>query len=497
MPYAGTLGSCLLANELEGMGKEMLEMRIAGESWASIAQKFDLPNPSAARSKFTKLTGITDYKAKGQVLQNLANDLSSKASKTGIFEAKVAQKKVKKALDIDEDLNDLEDWQKINLKQAENMYGKDSPQYKQNLEFFKKQNMNNPTPKPIVQAVTKDLPEAKPAKWKSTAQLVEDTGLTQAKIQQIRIMLDDGHGYLKIKNALDVDFKQIDGVVWNTLLEKTDGKVWAAYKQKVTSQSGFDAVEKKVWDLKKSGLSAEDIAKLPDAPPKEIIDAILDGKWKLPPAGATKPIIPPPPPKPPAVYGTKVETGYVHPSKAQMNKWISTEDDANLTYAQRGAISNYTGSGSTAINNYLRNGAIDASTYGSDYARRAPGLVKELDATMRPTPKPMKVTRHTGTEAFPVQDLEDLVGDVYRDKGFLSTSIDPNGVFTSKPVKLIIDVPPGAQARWVQNISVHKSEQEVLLARNTPLKINSVERHGPAGGYYGGTRWTIHAEVVV
>lgn len=98
-------------------------------------------------------------------------------------------------------------------------------------------------------------------------------------------------------------------------------------------------------------------------------------------------------------------------------------------------------------------------------------------------------------QAFGKTDLSGLAGTVFRDKGFLSTSISETGVFTSHNVKMIIDVPAGAKARYVQDISVHKSEQELLLARNTPIKINSVERL-PAGTY-GGQKWIVHGEVVV
>lgn len=485
-----TIGSCLLANELEGMGKEMLEMRIKGESWASIAHKFDLPNPSAARSKFTKLTGITDYKAKGQVLQSLANDLSSKASKTGIFETKVAQKKVKKALDLDAELNDLTTWQKATLKQYENEFGKDHPVYKQKAQEFKNINAIKPAPKPVVEAVTKDLPEGKPAKWKSNQQIADDNGLTPSQVGDIIAKNEQGKGYLAIKNETGVDFKQIDDVVWNSLLKKADGDVWKAYKAKPTSQSGYEAVKDTVLAKKKMGLSNKDIADLHDMP-ESVVDAIGKGSWNLPGAGSVTPHIPPPPPQPAAVFGTKVESGFEYRSNQKMMNWIR-DDSAALPPGQRGAISNYTGSGSSSINTYLRNGAVNDTYASSESMRRT---VEAIDKTMRPMPFSTKVTRHVDIQAFGKTDLSGLAGTVFRDKGFLSTFISETGVFTSHNVKMVIDVPAGAKARYVQDISVHKSEQELLLARNTPIKINSVERL-PAGTY-GGQKWIVHGEVVV
>ncbi len=500
MPSAGTIGSCLLANELEGMGKEMLEMRIKGDSWATIAQKFDLPNPSAARAKFTKLTGITDYKAKGHVLKNMADDLAAKASKTGIFEAKKAEKKVKKALDIDADLNDLTGFQKISMKQYEKDYGKDHPVYKQKLQQYKADNALKATPKAVVESVAKDLPEVKPAKWKPNQQIMEDSGLSVDQIGKIIEMNEKGHGYLAIKNATGAEFKQIDEVVWNSLLKKNNGDIWQAYLDKVTSQSGFDAVQQKVLGLKKGGFSNEEIAKITGMPPKEVIDSIVDGKWKIPAPGATKPIIPPSPPKPPAVYGKKVETGYPFKSPKQMDEWITRADNEALSATQRGALKNYTGSGSRPINDYLRKGTVSDSGFSNYTATSLERTVKSIDATMRPVPEAMKVTRHVNTDAFGTTNLESLVGDVFRDKGYLSTSISETGVFSSHPVKMIIDIPPGAQARWVDRISANQGEQEVLLARNTPIKINSVERTSGGTDYYGNPKpgkWIVHGEVVV
>lgn len=485
-----SIGSCLLANELEGMGKKMLEMRINGDSWADIAKEFDLPNPSAARSKFTKLTGITDYKVKGQTLVHMANDLSAKASKTGIFEAKVAQKKVKKALDVDAELNDLTGFQKISMKQFEKDYGKDHPVYKAKLQQYKSDNaIKGVAPKPVVdKAVFDNMTEVKPkAKWKSDQQLADDTGLSPAKVGEIIEMNQNGQGYLAIKNKLGVEFKQIDEVVWNSLLKKYDGDIWKAYQAKVTSQTGFDAVQKMVWDLKKSGLSVDDIAKLDHTPPKEIVQGIIDGKWKLPPAGTTTVYIPPPPPAPPAVFGVKVETGYQYKSNQSMLDWIRDDTD-KLPGGHRKAISNYTGSGSSPINEYLRKGNIPG--YGSMTEESLSRTVKYLDAAMRPVPFNMKVTRYTDSAAFGTNDLSKLVGDVFRDKGYLSTSVKESGVFTHHNTRMVIDVPAGAKARYVQDISIHKSEQELLLARNTPIKINSVERE--AGG-----RWVVYGEVVV
>lgn len=490
-----TIGSCLLANELEGMGKEMLEMRIKGESWAIIAQKFNLPNPSAARTKFTKLTGITDYKAKGQTLVNLANDASSKASKTGIFAAKQATKKAKKALDIDDPMAGFSPSQKNMMSSVAESWGMDSDEYKDTLKFLQNKNAKKKAEE-LAQKLTPEVPETiKPipgtsqleakGKWKSNQQLIDDTGLSPAQVGEIIEKNQQGSGYLAIKNATGADFKQIDDVVWNSLLKKHDGDVWKAYKSKPTSQNGFDAVKDSVMAKKKLGMSNADISKLHDMP-EEVVDAISKGTWKLPSPGSATPYIPPAPPKPAATF-RDVPEGFPFRSSQSMLDWIS-EDTANLPSPQRSAISNYTGSDYHSINEYLRGGY----SYDTSAVDRT---VSNLDKSMRPMPFNTRVVRHvSGTEVFGTTNLETMVGKVIRDKGFLSTTIKETGVFTSGNVRMIIDVPQGAKARYVQDISMHKSEQELLLARGSHLKIKAVERGGESS--WGGNRWTVYMEVI-
>jgi hypothetical protein len=101
---------------------------------------------------------------------------------------------------------------------------------------------------------------------------------------------------------------------------------------------------------------------------------------------------------------------------------------------------------------------------------------------MRPIPFDTIVTRGTGRDTFlnmgiTPNSAHDLVGKVFEDPGFLSTSIKPGGVFTNV-YKLEIEVPKGTQARWVgpgSNISHHSSEAELVLGRSTPLLITEVQ----------------------
>lgn len=430
-----SLGSCLVANEPVGIGQAMIKMRADGKSWKEIADEFNLPNPSAARKAFAKHTGIHDFKTKGPAIYDVKPGPAALTKKQ-------ADKIVKSALDAvpeASDLNDASAFINLGEQEADSLTG-----------------------------------------------VMQKTGLTKDEVNAIKAAFDEGKGYTAIRASTGVqDFAKIDEVVWEHVLGKADGKVWKAYTSKPTSESGFKAVQDKVISLKQKGLTVEQIAGMPDSPPMSVIDAILKGDWKMPPMGATSPIIPPPPPPPPQVYTGPLASGnnFGRRTDSEMMEWINSLGN-DLTSQQVSAISKYTGSGYTEINNYLR--------FGSSYSGRTPaGTIKQLDEVFRPIPVDTRVTRRiSSTQAFG-QDMNSLVGTVFADKGFLSTSI-AEGVWSGS-VEMIIDVPAGAPARYVRNISAHKSEYELLLPRETKMIVTRVEKR--PGGY--SDNWLVHLQVII
>ena len=60
------------------------------------------------------------------------------------------------------------------------------------------------------------------------------------------------------------------------------------------------------------------------------------------------------------------------------------------------------------------------------------------------------------------------------DKGFLSTSPDPYGGF-SDDVEYIIKVPKGAQAMYVDLMSKHQGEKELLINAGSKFVIKDIE----------------------
>lgn len=79
---------------------------------------------------------------------------------------------------------------------------------------------------------------------------------------------------------------------------------------------------------------------------------------------------------------------------------------------------------------------------------------------------------------------EDYVpGTVYRDRGFLSTTVKSTGFGGN--YKLVIEAPPGTNVALMGDLGGHGLEMEVLLPRNTLLYIQGVESN------------IIHAKVMV
>lgn len=165
------------------------------------------------------------------------------------------------------------------------------------------------------------------------------------------------------------------------------------------------------------------------------------------------------------------------------------------TPAQKSAISSYTGSGYSAMNGCLRKPATCTPAVKKRNA--------ELQAAMRPTTAPLQVTRGAGwssvglpsssgmSDKERIQKLQELEGKILQEPGFLSTSAKSTPAFSGKPVKFIIDVPTGTPGAWVYTVSVHKSEEEFLLAAGLKYRVKKVI---PSSGY--GKPTTVHLEVI-
>lgn len=134
----------------------------------------------------------------------------------------------------------------------------------------------------------------------------------------------------------------------------------------------------------------------------------------------------------------------------------------------------YTGSTYSTVNRILRSEAaiINDTPIGK--------VINGIRAGMRPLKEDVEVYRgvHGMLSLLPkVDDPTQLVGSIFRDPAFLSTSggADKGPAFSGQVV-LRIRANAGTPARWVQPISSHPSERELLLGDHVPMYVHSVRR---------------------
>ena len=152
--------------------------------------------------------------------------------------------------------------------------------------------------------------------------------------------------------------------------------------------------------------------------------------------------------------------------------WLAT-----LTGTQKNAVVSYTGSAYKAMNDYLRaNGAYDASD-------RTKQLIKQCQAALKKASLPEEVIVRRGSGYNMLKELgidiseankDKLVGGVVQDLGFLSTSPDPSGGFSSG-IEYVIKIPEGSQAMYVAPISQFHSERELLVNCGGKFMVDDVE----------------------
>lgn len=149
------------------------------------------------------------------------------------------------------------------------------------------------------------------------------------------------------------------------------------------------------------------------------------------------------------------------------------------TPEQLAGLKSYTGGGYTPMNDYLR-GTKKAGSIGA----LPPAVVKQnvlqTQSAMIPLQSNALLLRGTGWEQFPAayrspQDVKKLVGKTIEDKGFVSTSASGSGGQFGGMVNLEIEAPAGTPGVFVKSVSVHKGENEFLLAAGTKFRVVSVK----------------------
>jgi hypothetical protein len=471
----------------------MIQRRIEGKSWAEIAQEFGLSGPSTARSRFTKLTGITDYKIKGQALKQLVDaDLLDQ----------IKGQAIKKANKVVKDMDDV--FPEPPISQFKPDPKPTIPEAPSWDEFVKKPSSSIDDK---VEAVLPDDPLEAAAKQKAAQlQVSKQKYKIEAQSNVVDKHLDDvtkwngtvwkmhqqGQGYSAIVKQTGVSFEDLDNYIWNRLVNENDGNIFKALAQKKNSEKGVEFVNEKIASMKAKGWTDQDI-----------YEQWEFTKFDLDINNIATPIKPSPhqyqsvsspsysssyTPPTPAQYKVhydagETQAGYARPAKRDLDAWHATApqmDPEAYKYTKA-----YTGSSYHIYNDALRNG-----TWTSSSSTRS--AIEAIDRAMLPAPNDMELIRHVGENAFRGQNISTMGGTVYSDAGFLSTSIKDT-VFQNT-VRLELEVPAGTPGRWAAPFSNHPSEQEYILGRGLKWLITKVEEK--PGGLYGGKQWVIRMKVI-
>ena len=143
------------------------------------------------------------------------------------------------------------------------------------------------------------------------------------------------------------------------------------------------------------------------------------------------------------------------------------EDSVSTDEAK--SIAFYSHTGDKQINSILRSGIADDDIKS---------YVQDLDNIISRFEVPEDVSLYRGSNLdflyreFNINNLEDLLGKSYIDKGYTSTSIILDNAFLNKDAVFEIKLPGGkGRGAFISSFSRHFDELEFLLKRNTKFKI--------------------------
>jgi SPP1 gp7 family putative phage head morphogenesis protein len=152
------------------------------------------------------------------------------------------------------------------------------------------------------------------------------------------------------------------------------------------------------------------------------------------------------------------------------------------------AVTMYTGNDYKLINKTLRGQELPTSARNEQSKARVEQYINNIKRALdkASTKKDIVVTRGVEddaiaslyqipqTELKQTGDTDPLVGAVIHERGFLSTTINPEERFEG--IRLVIKVPKSARAAYVRPISQVKSEQEILIQAGANFVTEAVDR---------------------
>lgn len=161
---------------------------------------------------------------------------------------------------------------------------------------------------------------------------------------------------------------------------------------------------------------------------------------------------------------------------------VKSATDLQNTYApwtpgEKASLRYYTGNNYTTMNRALR--TTDRTT------QSMANHIRKAQQGMRPSTQPLMLYRGTGLDALPglstyakLGDVQKFIGKTVEDKGFMSTSVGSKPAFGGR-LLIEFEAPTGTPMAFVDHISRHKGENEMLLAAGTKYRvISAVENNG-------------------
>lgn len=145
-----------------------------------------------------------------------------------------------------------------------------------------------------------------------------------------------------------------------------------------------------------------------------------------------------------------------------------------LTGDEIDALAKYTGSYYREINNYLRSGRKYKDKDHDKFTKTMDSAFRKLK-TDKAYYSLRKLDKSVFSNLFG-DDTSKWVGQIFNDKGYVSSSVSSDGFYGE--INLCIRVPKGASAAYVESISSFKSEEELLLNRDSSFRIVAVEEDG-------------------
>jgi hypothetical protein len=163
-----------------------------------------------------------------------------------------------------------------------------------------------------------------------------------------------------------------------------------------------------------------------------------------------------------------------------------TGDTSHIKRNEKNAISRWTQNSPTGykeINSHLRNGNGDKET------REITG---HLENAVRGHSIPHDTWGYRGVHSVHAKNLDKLKsGDVFHNKGFASTTLDPNKAthFARGEHMLAVHIPKGTNALYVShpNLNSWTSEREMVLAPSTHYKYSHSENIEAPEYHYSGS----------